>query len=79
MALGIYRHFSQATLESMLSTAQTIAADPERIVEWESEQTRVKHENALPFIAHLEEINYALSLKDPDEYGKVITRTLGRF
>jgi hypothetical protein len=63
----------------MLSTAQTIAADPERIVEWESEQTRVKHENALPFITHLEEINFALSLASPSSYGRIITRSLGRF
>lgn len=74
---GIYKNFSEATLETMLSAAQTIAGDIERISEWESEQTRSRKQFAISFETHLAEINYALSLKDNTTYRR-ITRTVGQ-
>jgi hypothetical protein len=76
MAALIFRHISQATLETWLTNCETVVENGGKTVISYTEAGRtVTKQFAMPYMAFLDEVNAALEYLDPDKYGGLVDST----
>ncbi len=76
MAALIFRHTSQATLETWLANIETVVENGGKTVISYTEAGRtVTKQFAMPMMTFIEEVNAALEFKDPDKYTPLMTTT----
>jgi hypothetical protein len=72
MVTGIFLNFSIETLESLLLTVQTMILQGKTVITASDDGSNVGHVilTGMQTSRVLEEVNYALKKKDPDNYGQ---------
>lgn len=76
MAQLLFRNYSLSTLETMLeNSSNAVSQGGKTIISYTEAGRTVTKQFALPFADFMDELNEALSYKDPDRYGSLITST----
>jgi len=80
MARGIYRHFTLDRLLAMRDSAMEAAsAGDGRLLSASAGDVNIAYQQGMSAEQILEEINYALELRDPAMFPPPVTRTTPRF